>query len=360
MTLTSFVTLGRSALRVSPLTLGTMTFGEDWGWGMSVQESTSMLADYLDRGGNSIDTANIYTNGHSEKIIGDYFTGQPSKRDRVVIGTKFFASLHPGDPNGGGAGRKSMINQLEASLRRLQTDYVDIYWLHNWDRFAPVEETLRTLDDLVKSGKVRYVGLSDLPAWKTAEASMLSQFRGFTPVIALQLEYSLLERTIEGEHVPMAQSMDMAIMPWSPLKNGFLSGKYNRNGSLPMDAARMTITGGPSETDFNVIDILQEVALEIGASPAAVALAWLGSRPAVSSILIGARRKDQFIDNLAALELRLDDEQRARLDNVSQPTLNFPAHVLQTGTPMLGYGGTKINGLQTRLWPMLGKSAIRY
>ncbi len=360
MSLDSFVTLGRSALRVSPLTLGTMTFGEDWGWGTDPSHSTEILAHYLDRGGNSIDTANIYTNGHSEKIIGDYFARSPSKRDRVVLGTKFFSSLHPGDPNGGGAGRKAIIHQLEDSLRRLQTDYVDIYWLHNWDKYAPIEETLRSLDDLVRSGKVRYIGLSDLPAWKTAEASVLSYFRGWTPVIALQLEYSLLERTIEGEHVPMALSMDMAIMPWSPLKNGFLSGKYKKAEGAPSDAARAALTGVPSESDYEVIDVVHQVAAEIEASPAAVALAWLHARPAISSILIGARRKEQFFENLAALEIKLSSEQVARLDAASTPTLNFPAHVLDSSTPMLGYGGTKINGVQTRLWPMLEGSKIRY
>jgi aryl-alcohol dehydrogenase-like predicted oxidoreductase len=337
-----------------------MTFGEDWGWGTDPAHSTEILAEYLDRGGNSIDTANIYTNGHSEKIVGDYFAGRPSIRDRAVIGTKFFANLHPGDPNGGGAGRKSMIRQLEDSLRRLQTDYIDIYWLHNWDKFAPIEETLRSLDDLVRSGKVRYIGLSDLPAWKTTEASVLSHFRGWTPVIALQLEYSLLERTIEGEHVPMAQSLDMAIMPWSPLKNGFLSGKYNRTNAAPSDAARTMVTGNPSAADYAVIDVLHDVANEVEASPAATALAWLISKPAVRSILVGARRKEQLIDNLTALDVRLGSEQIDRLDAVSKPVLNFPAHIIETGTQMLGYGGTNINGSQTKIWPMLETSATRY
>jgi aryl-alcohol dehydrogenase-like predicted oxidoreductase len=337
-----------------------MTFGEDWGWGTDPEHSTEILAEYLDRGGNSIDTANIYTNGHSEKIIGDYFAGQTSKRDRVVIGTKFFSSLHPGDPNGGGAGRKSVIHQLEDSLRRLQTDYVDIYWLHNWDRFAPIEETLRALDDLVRAGKIRYIGLSDLPAWKTAEASVLSHFRGWTSVIALQLEYSLLERTIEGEHVPMAAALDMAIMPWSPLKNGFLSGKYKRTSAAPLDATRAMVAGTPAEADYAVIDILHEVAGEMQASPAATALAWLRSKPTIRSILVGARRKEQLVDNLAALELHLSEEQIARLDAVSKPVLNFPAHVLETGTPMLGYGGTNINGVQTNVWPMLETNTARY
>src|ERR1700722_7487717 len=198
-TLDSYITLGRSGLRVSPLTLGTMTFGEDGGWGASPKPSETILAEYLDRGGNIIDTANIYTNGHSEKIIGDFLAERAGVRERVVLSTKFFANLHPGDPNGGGGGRKAVIAQLEASLRRLQTDYVDLYWLHNWDRRAPIDETLRALDDLVTAGKVRYIGLSDVPAWVASRAHTIADFRGWAPVTALQLEYSLLERPPEGE-----------------------------------------------------------------------------------------------------------------------------------------------------------------
>src|SRR3954468_19681957 len=183
MPLDAYITLGRSGLRVSPFTLGTMTFGEDWGWGSSSEESTNILAAYLDRGGNSIDTANLYTNGHSEKIIGDYFAGRPSLRDRVVLGTKFFGNLHEKDPNGGGPSRKAIVQQLENSLRRLQTDYVDLYWLHNFDPATPVEQTPRQLDDLVRAGKIRYVGFSDIPAWATAEAATIARLRGWTPVI---------------------------------------------------------------------------------------------------------------------------------------------------------------------------------
>jgi aryl-alcohol dehydrogenase-like predicted oxidoreductase len=203
----SYVTLGRSGLRVSPFTLGTMTFGDDAGWGSSPAESASILAAYLDRGGNSIDTANIYTGGHSEKIIGDWFAAHPERRDRVVLGTTFFGNLYPGDPNGGGAGRKGIVQQLENSLRRLRTDYVDLYWLHNFDPATPVEETLRALDDLVTAGKIRYAGLSDMPAWKVAESAVITRFRGWAPVTALQLEYSLLERTSEAELIPAAVAL---------------------------------------------------------------------------------------------------------------------------------------------------------
>jgi aryl-alcohol dehydrogenase-like predicted oxidoreductase len=213
MPLNSYVTLGRSGLRVSPLCLGAMTFGEDHGWGSSVAESEAILSRFLERGGNFIDTANLYTKGHSEKIIGDFFAQRPGKRDRAVIATKFFGNLFAGDPNGGGASRKTIVAQCEESLRRLQTDYIDLYYLHNWDRFTPVEETLSALDDLVTSGKVRYVGFSDAPAWKVAQAQVIAHFRGWAPLIALQIEYSLMERTVEGELVPMALELGLGCCP---------------------------------------------------------------------------------------------------------------------------------------------------
>src|SRR5277367_3875963 len=202
MALDHYVTLGRSGLRVSPLCLGAMTFGEDLGWGSSVEESQQILDRYIDLGGNFIDTANFYTKSHSEKIIGDHLGRHADRRDRLVIATKFSGNLYPGDPNGGGTGRKSVIAACEQSLRRLQTDYIDLYWMHVWDRTCPIDETIRAFDDLVRSGKIRYVGFSDTPAWKCAEAQMLATLRGWTPLIALQIEYSLMERTVEGEFVP--------------------------------------------------------------------------------------------------------------------------------------------------------------
>ncbi|PYR27619.1 MAG: aldo/keto reductase, partial [Acidobacteria bacterium] len=228
MSLNDYVTLGHSGLRVSPLCLGTMTFGEEWGWGTTVAESEAILSRFLERGGNFVDTANGYTLGHSERIIGEYFARDPGKRDRVVIATKFFTNLYPGDPNGGGASRKSLVAACEQSLRRLQTDYIDLYWMHLWDKFTPIEETMRALDDLVCAGKVRYVGFSDTPAWKTAQAQSIAGFRGWTPLVALQIEYSLIERTVEGELIPMARELGLGVTPWSPLRGGVLSGKYTR------------------------------------------------------------------------------------------------------------------------------------
>jgi aryl-alcohol dehydrogenase-like predicted oxidoreductase len=359
-TLDSYITLGRSGLRVSPLTLGTMTFGEDSGWGASAADSEAILAEYLDRGGNFVDTANIYTNGHSEKIVGDFFAGRPEQRDRVVIGTKFFSNLYPGDPNGGGAGRKAIVQQCEQSLRRLQMDHVDIYWLHNWDRTAPVEETLRALDDLVTAGKIRYVGFSDIPAWVASEAQTIAHFRGWSPAIAMQLEYSLLERTVEGELLPMAGAHGMGVMPWGPLKSGRLSGKYTRNGSDPVDTKRGAVMGGPAEEDWVVIDALEAVAVETGASPAAVALAWVRGRPGVASTLVGARMIDQLRANLASLDLTLGDDHIAALDAASTPKLDFPAENHAELAPMLGFGGATVDGRSIPAWPALQASAARY
>ncbi|MGH3167050.1 MAG: aldo/keto reductase [Trebonia sp.] len=360
MSLTSYLTLGRSGLRVSPFTLGAMTFGEDLGWGASPEESTRILAAYLDRGGNSVDTANVYTNGHSEVIIGDYLASHPGLRDRIVLGTKFFWNLRLGDPNGGGPGRKAVIQQLENSLRRLRTDYVDIYWLHNFDPMTPAEETMRVLDDLVTAGKVRYLGFSDTPAWATAEAATIARFRGWAPIIALQLEYSLLERTSEGELIPMAQAMGMGVLPWSPLKSGFLSGKYSSSASGSVDTARGALVGTPEQKDYPVIDTVKEIAAEIGVSPAAVALAWVQGRPGVTSTLIGARRFGQFEANLTALDLTLSPEHEARLTGISAPRLNFPAANNAALARLAQNGGTTVDGVPTPPPPRLVQGARVY
>jgi aryl-alcohol dehydrogenase-like predicted oxidoreductase len=358
--LDSYITLGRSGLRVSPLTLGTMTFGEDWGWGASPEACAALLSEYVDRGGNVVDTANIYTNGHSEKIVGDFFADRPGLRERVVLSTKFFANLHPGDPNGGGGGRKALIAQLEDSLRRLQTDYVDIYWLHNWDRRAPIEETLRTLDDLVAAGKIRYVGLSDVPAWVAAQAQTIARFRGWVPVTALQLEYSLLERTPEGELLPMAEALGMGVLPWSPLRSGQLAGKYVRDNGTPADSRRAGLVDGPTDRDWDIIEAVARVAAELGVGSAQVALAWVRSRPAVTSTLIGVRTIEQLRSNLASLEITLGPEQLAALEEPSAPSLDFPAPNNARLGPMLGFGGATVDGVQLPAWPALLESTVRY
>jgi aryl-alcohol dehydrogenase-like predicted oxidoreductase len=356
MALTDYVTIGHSGLRVSPFCLGAMTFGEDWGWGSSVAESAAILSRFMARGGNFIDTANVYTKGHSEQIIGDVIGRDRGKRDRVVIATKFFGSLHPGDPNGGGAGRKTIVSSCEQSLRRLQTDYIDLYWMHCWDRYTPIEETMRALDDLVSAGKVRYIGLSDTPAWKVAQAQTIARFRGWAPLVALQIEYSLLERTVEGELIPMALEMGLGVTPWSPLKSGVLSGKYTRENAATVKADRgERVTQNLGDKVYAIIDELTAIGRELQASPASVALAWVQGRPGVASTIIGARRLDQLDQNLAALDLRLSVDQIARLDALSKPTLGFPMQFLHVASTF-SQGGTTVNGEKSVVWPLAPKN----
>ena len=349
MALNDYVTLGRSGLRISPFCLGGMTFGNDLGWGSEVPEAESVLSRYIEAGGNFIDTANSYTRGHSEKIIGDYFAQRKGKRDRIVLATKFFFNLFAGDPNGGGAGRKGIVAQCEESLRRLQTDYIDLYYLHNWDRFTPVDETMRALDDLVRAGKVRYIGFSDAPAWKVAQAQMMAHFRGWAPLIALQVEYSLMERTVEGELIPMAEELGLGVLPWSPLKMGALSGKYTRANGQKMQGYCGTFVGDLSEKQLDIIDVAQEIAAEVRSDIPTVALAWVQNRPGVASTVLGARTVEHLNANLQALELHLSPEQIGRLDAVSKPTLNFPADFNANLSPNFAHAGTTVNGLASKL-----------
>jgi len=342
MALNDFVTLGRSGLRVSPLCLGAMTFGKEHSWGSTVEESKAILDRYLERGGNFIDTANLYTFGHSEKIIGDHIGHTPSKRDRLVIATKFYSNLFPGDPNGGGAGRKSLVAACHESLRRLQTDYIDLYWMHAWDRHTPIEETLRALDDLVRAGKVRYVGFSDTPAWKVAQAQTMAQLRGYAPLIALQIEYSLLERTVEGELIPAALELGLGVTPWSPLKGGVLSGKYTRETAGQKSSERGFIPA-LGEKEYAIIDELGRIAKGLETTPARVALAWVQGRPGVTSTIVGARTIEQLDQNLGALDIALKPEHVQKLDAISKPQLNFPAPFLgHVGSIM--HGGMSVNG----------------
>jgi aryl-alcohol dehydrogenase-like predicted oxidoreductase len=355
MPLNHYVTLGHSGLRVSPLCLGAMTFGEDWGWGSSVKESEAIMDRFLERGGNFIDTANAYTKGHSEKIIGDHLGRHPNKRDRLVLATKFFSNLYAGDPNGGGASRKAIVAQCEQSLRRLQTSYIDLYWMHSWDATTPIEESMRALDDLVQSGKVRYIGFSDTPAWKCAEAQTIARFRGWAPLVALQIEYSLLERTVEGELVPMARELGLGVTPWSPLKSGSLSGKYTRDKHGKHEAGRgVWATSALNDKTYDLIDELGKIARELDSTISRVAIAWVVARPGVTSTIIGARTMAQLDDNLAAVDVALKPEQIARLDALSTPKLNFPAEFIANGASFL-HGGTTINGRSAPPWPLSPK-----
>ena len=352
MPLDRYVTLGHSGLRVSPFCLGAMTFGEDWGWGSSVADAESIVTSFIERGGNFIDTANAYTKGHSEKIIGDYVRQRAIRRDQLVVATKFFANLFPGDPNGGGASRKSIAAACDESLRRLQTDYIDLYWMHLWDRFTPIEETMRALDDLVTAGKVRYIGFSDTPAWKVAQAQVTASFRGWAPLIALQIEYSLIERTVEGELIPMATELGLGVTPWSPLRGGVLTGKYTReNVSQAAPGRGARVTASLNEQTFAVLDELHKVSEEVGAPPAAVALAWVQSKPGVTSTIIGARTLDQLDQNLAGLDVTLSDTHIGALDKVSEPALPFPLAFLQMANTIM-HGGVTVNGESSESWPM--------
>ena len=349
MPLDSYITLGRSGLRVSPFCLGAMTFGEDLGWGSSVPDSEAILSRYLADGGNFVDTANGYNMGHSEKIIGDSFAQGKGRRQRVVLATKFFFNLFAGDPNGGGASRKAIVAQCDESLRRLQTDYIDLYYLHNWDRFTPVDETMRALDGLVEAGKVRYIGFSDAPAWKVAQAQTIAQFRGWAPLIALQIEYSLMERTVEGELIPMAEELGMGVLPWSPLKMGALSGKYTRENGVKMQGHRAAFVGELTGKRYDIIDAARKVAAELQTDVASVALAWVQSRPGVSSTIIGARTMQHLEANLKALDLKLSPRQIESLNNASKPVLNFPADFNTNRSPSFAHAGATVNGIPSTL-----------
>ena len=355
MPLNHYVTLGRSGLRVSPFCLGTMTFGEDLGpgFGSSVKDSQRIIDRYLELGGNFLDTANFYMRGHSEVIIGDHLAHDRAKRDRVVIATKFSGNLYPGDPNGGGSNRKAIVAACEQSLRRLRTDYVDLYYLHIWDKHTPIEETVAAMHDLVQAGKVRYLGISDTPAWKVAQAQLLAQFRGWAPFIALQIEYSLAERTVEGELVPMARELGLGVVPWSPLASGRLSGKYTRENAGKVTGGRAAMVAGRvSEKDYEIVEVLAGIAKELGTTVPRAALAWLRAQSSVASTIIGARTLDQFEDNMQALDVTLTAAQVATLDAVSAPQLPFPIPFLRHAPGVYG-GGTTINGETSTISPMM-------
>lgn len=345
--------LGKSGLRVSPLCLGSMTFGTDWGWGAPRETAHALLDGYLAAGGNFIDTADGYTSGASETMIGEYLA-KTGRRDEVVLATKFSFSARQGDPNAGGNGRKNILRALEGSLRRLRTDYVDLYWLHAWDGLTPVEEVMSTLDALVKSGKVRYLGLSDVPAWYLARAQTLAELRGLERIAALQLEYSLVERNIEREHVVAARELCVGLMPWSPLASGLLTGKYQRDGVSPRGSGRLEVMAGSghpafeklfNERNWAIVDELGRVASELGRKPAEVALAWVTQRPGVTSTIIGATKLEQLEQNLGALALRIPEELAARLDAVSRPEEVHPYIFFAPKMRAMQTGGTSVRAL---------------
>lgn len=336
--------LGKSGLRVSELCLGAMTFGEEWGWGASKDESRAVFEAFTAAGGNFIDTANMYTNGSSETITGELIK---SDRDRYVLATKYTfpdnptAPANAGNPNAAGNHRKNLMRSVEGSLKRLGTDYIDLLWLHAWDFMTPVDEVMRGLDDLVSAGKIGYVGISDAPAWVVSQANTLAEWRGWTPFIALQIEYSLVERTPERDLIPMANAFGLTVTPWSPLGQGILTGKYN--GDTKAEGTRLTGDGNRfvNERNLAIAQTVVDVAAEIGKTPSQVALAWLlASGPSVIPI-IGSRKAHQLEDNLGCLEVSLAPTQMQMLDEASKITLGFPHEFLQM--PVLRAGVTAGN-----------------
>ncbi|MBE9138226.1 aldo/keto reductase [Nodosilinea sp. LEGE 07088] len=318
--------LGRSGLRVSPLCLGTMTFGNSWGWGADVDESQRMLDVYADLGGNFIDTANEYTDGESESILGSVLQG---RRERFVIATKFGLSRREGDPNGGGAHRKSLKRAVEDSLRRLKTDYIDLYYLHIWDWRTPIEETLGAMNDLVREGKVLYLGMSDAPAWKVAEANTLARMAHWSPFVAYQGRYNLIDRTLERDVLPMSVDHGLQTVTWQALASGILTGKYAKANSTnaPEEGTRSGMVQGAGWLTDRALAIAAEVksiADEINSTSAEVAIAWVLSRFGRPIPILGARTASQLQENLKAATLTLPEETLSRLSKVSAFELGFP------------------------------------
>jgi aryl-alcohol dehydrogenase-like predicted oxidoreductase len=333
--------LGNSGLRVAEMSLGTMTFGEDWGWGSGKDEAGKIYDAYREAGGNFVDTANVYTNATSESMVGEFIHGH---RQEVVLATKYTNAAPGNDPNAGGNHRKSMVQAVEASLRRLKTDYIDLYWLHIWDRMTPVEEVMRGFDDLVRQGKVLYIGVSDAPAWWIAQANAIAGLRGWTQFIGLQIEYSLVERTVERELIPMAKAFKLGLTAWSPLGGGLLSGKYQSGNQsetrFSNESMQQFLRKG--EQPDRIVAALKQISEDTGRSQAQVALAWLRYRDIPVIPILGARRISQLQDNLASLTLHLSPEQVSALNQASAIELGFPHDFYQMEmVKTMIYGGMR-------------------
>jgi aryl-alcohol dehydrogenase-like predicted oxidoreductase len=317
--------LGRSGLRVSELALGTMTFGEDWGWGATHEESRRMFDAYAEAGGNFIDTAINYTNGTAERFVGEFLA---SDRDHFVLATKYTLSTRPDDPNFSGNHRKNLRRSVEHSLAALRTGFIDLLWLHMWDYTTPVEEIMRGLDDLVRAGKVLHVGVSDTPAWVIARANTVAEMRGWTPFSAVQIPYSLARRDVEREILPVAKAFDMTVTPWGLLGAGVLTGKYNRKGDEPK---RRNPADVP-EAQLKLAGVVAEVASEIDRSPSQVAINWVRAQEHRAPIvpILGARSLPQLEDNLGCLDFELDAAAVERLEAASGFEPGFPRDFLES------------------------------
>ncbi|MBP0616022.1 aldo/keto reductase [Jiella mangrovi] len=366
MTMTDYRTLGRSGLLVSPLALGTMTFGAER-WGSGLEQSRAVFDAYVEAGGNFIDTADVYSGGRSEEMVGT-FVREKNARDRLVIATKAgFARRQDGNPHSGGNGAKAIRASLDGSLRRLGTDYIDMYWIHVWDRITPAEEVLGTLTDAVRAGKILHYGFSNAPGWYVAKIATLAKAHGLPAPIGLQYQYSLLDRGVELDILPAGQEFDLGLIPWSPLGGGLLTGKYgremmreaSRSPGLPDKGVssdneasenRDRLKGDNpfggmlfTERNFDVVDTLRTVSAEIGRSMAEVALAWAVARKGVSSVLIGASRADQVAQNVASLDIRLTEDQERRLNEVSAVPMLNPYFIFQL-PPAMRFGVASARG----------------
>ena len=355
MSLNAYRTLGRSGLVVSPVALGTMTFGPG-SWGADEATSRAIFDAYRAAGGNFVDTADIYSGGESERLVGQ-FIRETGARDEIVLATKFAfnGSASPlaasqgsgGNPNAGGAGAKNIHRALDGSLKRLGTDYIDLYWMHIWDGVTPVEEIVQTLGDLVRAGKIRYYAFSDMPAWVAMKAATLATERRVPGPIAIQVEYSLVARDVEGEHVPAAREAGMGVMPWSPLAGGFLTGKYRREDTTGSGRLSGPNPFGDSkfvERNWQVLEALKAVAAELDRPPAQVALAWVMARPGVTSTIIGASKLTQLASNIAATDVTLSEEQMKRLDEASAPAPGFSSGLTSPMIRRMVFGGNSVTG----------------
>jgi len=318
--------MGSSGLRVSELALGAMTFGAR-DWGVDEAESRKVYDGFREAGGNFIDTANVYSEGRSETFLGRFIA---SERERIVLATKYTGPTRGRDVNAVGNSRKNMMESVHASLKRLGTDYIDLYWVHARDFHTPIDEVMRGLDDLVRQGKVLYVGISDTPAWEVARANTLAELRGWSRFVGLQIKYSLLDRSVERDLLPMARALDLTVTPWDTLGSGVLSGKYNADAKA---LGRAKLRGDVSERDLGIAAEVQRVADEIGRTPAQVALRWVCQGPAVIVPLVGAKTRAQLDDNLGCLDFELEEAQLARLREASPIDLGFPHDFLERMAP---------------------------
>lgn len=318
-----------------------MSFGTQWGFGADQETSHQVLGAYADAGGNFLDTANKYHGGETEEIVGNWLAGQD--RDRYVVATKYTLSMDDENVNASGNSRKNLVRSVEDSLERLKTDYIDLLWVHAWDPYTPFEETMRALDDMVSAGTVNYVGISDAPAWIVSASNVLADLNGWAAYIGLQIEYSLLERTVERELTPMAEYFDMSVVGWGALGGGVLTGKYTRGGEN--DSLRKggnEDRGRTDERGLAIARVVDEVADELGASSAQVAAAWLLSRNYRTIPLVGARKVSQIQDVLGACELTIADCQLQRLDEVSAVSLGFPGDFLHNDRTLdVMYGASR-------------------